>query len=127
MPHEDSDVRRLVPDHADPDSGAFGMKRPGSRSGNRDVTPRNPREGRNGAGASHDTMGGRLRLLRTGPWRCRSLEGNAEASRLNREVGRAEVGAAVEEANACAFGAACDGERSLMRRDMPSFAEERGR
>ena len=50
-----------------------------------------------------------------------------EAGRLSREVERAEVGAAVEEAHARAFGAACDGECSVMRRNMPDIAEERGR
>ena len=72
-------------------------------------------------------MGG---ALATGAHRAMEMpltQREREASRLNREVGRAEVGAAVEEEHARAFGAACDGERSLMRRDMAGFAEERGR
>ena len=105
VPHEDSDVRRTVPDDAAPDIGAFEMGRPRSRSGNRDVTP-NLREGRNGAGASHNTMGGTLATAAHRAMEMPLTQREREASRLKREVGRAEVGAAVEEANARAFGAA---------------------
>ena len=77
-----------MPDDAAPDFGAFGMGRPRSRSQNRDVTPRNQREGRNGAGASHATMGGALATAAHGAMEMPLTRREREASRLSREVGR---------------------------------------